>query len=133
MIDRSPYDGESEGDVDRFIEGKRLDGDKSLVVVHADVGIDFLPPGFRKCGIWWEGTRQVATLCFHLFDGRQDDPFFLAVPEQTVFPGVWVEPANGDPRLFAKQLLMGIPGQLNDFGNPLLASLLAGQVVTPST
>ena len=55
MIDRGPYDWKSEGDVDSFVEGKGLDGDESLVVVHADIGIDFPSPGFGESGVGGRG------------------------------------------------------------------------------
>ena len=102
MIDRGPYDWKSEGDVDSFVEGKGLDGDESLVVVHADIGIDFPSPGFGESGVGGEGTGQVATLVPHLLDGWQDDFFFLTVSEKSIFTRVRVESADGDPRLFAK-------------------------------
>ena len=102
MIDRGPYDWESEGEVDRFVERKGLDGDERLVVVHADVGIDIPASGFGESGVGGEGAGQITTLCPQLFDGWQDDFFFLTVSEQPVFPRVWIETTDGDPRLFAK-------------------------------
>ena len=89
-------------DVDRFVKGESFNGDESLVVVHADVGIDIPASGFGESGVGWEGTGQVATLVPHLLDGRQDDFFFLTVSEQPVFPRVWIETTDGDTRLFAK-------------------------------
>ena len=102
MIDRGPYDWESEGDVDRFFKGESFNGDESLVVIHADVGIDIPASGFGESGVGWEGTGQLTTLCSHLFDGWQDDFFFLTVSEQPVFPRVWIETTDGDTRFFAK-------------------------------
>ena len=85
MVDRGTDDGEPEGHVDRFVESEGFYGDEGLIVVHADIGVDFLTSGFREGGVGGQGPDQVATLPAHLLDCGTDDAFLLSVSEKSVF------------------------------------------------
>jgi hypothetical protein len=90
MIGRCAHERQSQRDVDRIVEGQRLDRDQRLIVVHADRAVVGLACGVVEHGIGRQRSPDLDALGAQDFDGRRHDtPVFDA--EGAVFAGVWIE------------------------------------------
>ena len=90
MIDTGANDGQSQRGIHGGIKGQGLHGDVTLVMVHAHEDIGCLPFPGQKGGVGRQRTLDVDALCPGVFDGRLDNPLFLIVSEETLFPGMRV-------------------------------------------
>lgn len=73
VIDRSADNGQAEGDVDAGFERKGLERDETLVVIHADVGIDRFTDGGEEGGVGGKGADELEALCGGGIDGGLND------------------------------------------------------------
>ena len=92
MVDTGADDGQAEGRVHRGVEGKRLQRNVALVMIHTDEGSGASPPIGEKGGVGrdWSLDEDAALPCE--FHRGFDQGFLLAVAEESVLSGMGVEP-----------------------------------------
>ena len=81
MIDRSADDGEAQSDIHGRFESDCLDWNQSLVVIHTDVGIGYIPLRLGEGGVGRDRAYEVATFLPHSIHRRLYNKFFFAVSE----------------------------------------------------
>src|SRR4051794_24260669 len=97
MIDGSTDDGEPQGDVHAVIEMEQFQGDQSLVVVHADNGVEVAFGGKMEQGVRGNRTDGIDAGAYGIFHSRTDDPDFL-VAEKAGFAAVRIQGEDGEAR-----------------------------------
>jgi hypothetical protein len=116
VVYRHADDGKTQRDVYRVIEGQKLHGDVSLVVIHRYDKIVISALGLQKGCIrrGRAGAKNAVTAGF--FDGWADDLFILG-SEEAVFSGMWIQAADDDARLCMTQYLHCFISQANCLDN----------------
>jgi hypothetical protein len=98
MIRAGSYKGKAQRDIHPLVEGDELERDKALVVVHAEHGIKLPLRGTPKNRVRAKRPRERTLGIRSRQQGkcRGDDLLFL-IAEITLFPGMGIEPGNGNP------------------------------------
>ena len=79
-----------------MVEGKRLDRDQRLIVIHAQSGVEARPRGFVKHGIGGKRASRVDTLGNEHGDGGGNDGAVL-IAEHAGFACMRIEASNRQP------------------------------------
>ena len=97
MIRRGPHEWQTERDIDGVIEGKRLDRDQRLIVVHAQSGIVARARVVVEQRVGGQRPADIDAVGLEPRDGGRNDRAVLFA-ERTFFAGVGIEPGYGEPR-----------------------------------
>ena len=118
VIDGCADQGKSEGDIDCAIEGQGLEGDVSLVVIHADESVGRFASFREEGGIGGQRTVDVDSASLGRFDFGNDDALFFAITEQAVLSGVRIESKSEQARRAILELAQSVVGQIDYFAQP---------------
>src|SRR5690349_8794708 len=112
MIDRSPNNRQAESDIDGFVKGQRLEGNETLIVIHADVAVDIATFRRQEGRIWRQRALHLKTLSSGCLNRRHDDAFLFPLAKQAMLAGVWIEAADCQPWWSSAQSLHGLMAEL---------------------
>ena len=107
---------EAEGDVHAGVEGVELEGDETLVVIHAEDAVEVAFDGAEEDGVGREGAGEVGGEAAgdEGANGGGDEVGFFAA-EVAVLAGVGVEAGDGDARM-GDAALVAVGGE--EFSDP---------------
>jgi hypothetical protein len=99
-------------------------------MVHTDYAVEFLASLRKERSIRWKGTGDVEAACTCYIQCGAYNYFFLAVAEETVLAGVWVESATKESGFLSANTFHGLLAKFNDFEDSLFRKQCGNFCVT---
>jgi len=130
VIHRGSYDRQAEGAVNGSIEGKGLERDMSLVVIHADKCVGNSPTILQECGIRRKRSFDPDGAGPGDLNGGGDDSFLFFVSKEPPFSSVGIEATNRERRLLSPQVPDGLMGKFDYVQNPFRGEKVGDLMVT---
>src|SRR6185312_7317079 len=106
-----------QGDVDAGIEGQGLEGNVTLIVIHADVRVSLAAPPGEKGSIRRQRPGDLNPRRAYRLDRRNDESLLLTLTEEAILTCMRIEAADDEFWCPTTQALHGIDRELEDIAN----------------